>query len=106
MAHRVILLITSTTVISTLSLHAALPIFNGRHSRPPPVALPRLPAIGEPLGLVGHFLNRFADGRDQPGMASDGDQQDRKSTRLNSSHVESSYAVFCLKKKRRSASSW
>src|SRR5438874_5250118 len=26
--------------------------------------------------------------------------QDRKSTRLNSSHVESSYAVFCLKKKR------
>src|SRR5690349_23197290 len=26
-------------------------------------------------------------------------QQDRKSTRLNSSHVESSYAVFCLKKK-------
>src|SRR5690349_22730740 len=28
---------------------------------------------------------------------------DRKSTRLNSSHVESSYAVFCLKKKRREA---
>src|SRR5690349_23970965 len=36
---------------------------------------------------------------------------DRKSTRLNSSHVEISYAVFCLKKKkqrtvRRSAHSW
>src|SRR5438874_7140864 len=28
--------------------------------------------------------------------------QDRKSTRLNSSHVEISYAVFCLKKKRTS----
>src|SRR5204863_8799904 len=28
-----------------------------------------------------------------------GDGQDRKSTRLNSSHVEISYAVFCLKKK-------
>src|SRR5690606_40862121 len=28
--------------------------------------------------------------------------QDRKSTRLNSSHVKSSYAVFCLKKKNRS----
>src|SRR5690349_22162452 len=27
-------------------------------------------------------------------------RRDRKSTRLNSSHVESSYAVFCLKKKR------
>src|SRR5690349_24035325 len=31
---------------------------------------------------------------------------DRKSTRLNSSHVEISYAVFCLKKKRRSWSWW
>src|SRR5438874_7828410 len=30
--------------------------------------------------------------------------QDRKSTRLNSSHVEISYAVFCLKKKRRHVS--
>src|SRR5204862_6995996 len=29
-----------------------------------------------------------------------GDQRDRKSTRLNSSHVEISYAVFCLKKKK------
>src|SRR6266576_6955420 len=28
-------------------------------------------------------------------------QADRKSTRLNSSHVESSYAVFCLKKKKK-----
>src|SRR5690349_24604217 len=30
----------------------------------------------------------------------DPDPQDRKSTRLNSSHVEISYAVFCLKKKK------
>src|SRR5690349_23747613 len=30
-----------------------------------------------------------------------GDQPDRKSTRLNSSHVEISYAVFCLKKKKK-----
>src|SRR5690349_22741507 len=29
-----------------------------------------------------------------------GEEEDRKSTRLNSSHVEISYAVFCLKKKR------
>src|SRR5690349_23948299 len=34
--------------------------------------------------------------RRRPGRA-----QDRKSTRLNSSHVEISYAVFCLKKKKR-----
>src|SRR5690349_20007111 len=31
----------------------------------------------------------------------DGDLSDRKSTRLNSSHVEISYAVFCLKKKKK-----
>src|SRR5690349_22062214 len=31
------------------------------------------------------------------------EQRDRKSTRLNSSHVEISYAVFCLKKKKRGA---
>src|SRR5437868_7960681 len=30
-----------------------------------------------------------------------GDLQDRKSTRLNSSHVSISYAVFCLKKKKK-----
>src|SRR5690554_7569800 len=31
-----------------------------------------------------------------------GNNQDRKSTRLNSSHVRISYAVFCLKKKKKS----
>src|SRR5207302_8391891 len=31
----------------------------------------------------------------------DGDDADRKSTRLNSSHVKISYAVFCLKKKKK-----
>src|SRR5438270_9903837 len=30
----------------------------------------------------------------------DGDEEDRKSTRLNSSHSQISYAVFCLKKKK------
>src|SRR5438874_4212135 len=34
------------------------------------------------------------------GLSGNGDEGDRKSTRLNSSHVEISYAVFCLKKKR------
>src|SRR5688572_32207404 len=36
------------------------------------------------------------------GAALKSPQQDRKSTRLNSSHSQISYAVFCLKKKRRS----
>src|SRR5690349_22904975 len=34
-------------------------------------------------------------------LCSDGQCKDRKSTRLNSSHVEISYAVFCLKKKKK-----
>src|SRR5438034_1413128 len=37
--------------------------------------------------------------RDQPGVHTDVDLVDRKSTRLNSSHTVISYAVFCLKKK-------
>src|SRR5690625_6295140 len=41
-------------------------------------------------------LTEQSDARD--GLA-DGTYADRKSTRLNSSHVASSYAVFCLKKK-------
>src|SRR5215469_17129746 len=36
-----------------------------------------------------------------PGTARPGRAPDRKSTRLNSSHVEISYAVFCLKKKKK-----
>src|SRR5690349_22950321 len=35
------------------------------------------------------------------GLASGNAWEDRKSTRLNSSHVEISYAVFCLKKKKK-----
>src|SRR5256885_11767624 len=36
------------------------------------------------------------------GLQLDGERQDRKSTRLNSSHLVISYAVFCLKKKKMS----
>src|SRR3712207_7440367 len=41
------------------------------------------------VGVIGH-----GDRRDQPDVV-----EDRKSTRLNSSHANISYAVFCLKKK-------
>src|SRR2546427_3434864 len=47
--------------------------------------------------------NRSAEVRgdeEQPGRARARDQKDRKSTRLNSSHSQISYAVFCLKKKK------
>src|SRR5690625_5763265 len=41
------------------------------------------------VGVVGQYLTH------------DGRRTDRKSTRLNSSHVATSYAVFCLKKKKK-----
>src|SRR5687768_18097258 len=77
---------TSTTEIYTLSLHDALPISVGRlRGRRPEAAavLPRGRARAEPGGDPRAHL-----------------QQDRKSTRLNSSHGYISYAVFCLKKKK------
>src|SRR5690349_23641808 len=43
--------------------------------------------------------DELPDPRQRPTLCADQDR-DRKSTRLNSSHVEISYAVFCLKKKR------
>src|SRR5436305_7611751 len=66
---------TATTEIYTLSLHDALPI---SHSRILTRCWSRnLRTLGNSSGI-----------------------RDRKSTRLNSSHVRISYAVFCLKKKK------
>src|SRR3712207_8386901 len=86
---------TATTEIYTLSLHDALPI----------------------LGTSGgkYYLNEEAgcsyeaDGSIRCGIDCDGGSfemhsrpgKDRKSTRLNSSHANISYAVFCLKKKKK-----
>src|SRR6266511_4663308 len=69
---------TATTEIYTLSLHDALPItFSSALSH----ACSRVARMGAAL-------------RSRSESA-----PDRKSTRLNSSHVKISYAVFCLKKK-------
>src|SRR5436309_9285773 len=57
----------------------------------------RLPRLPDARGL------RCADDRRDPGR---GGEPDRKSTRLNSSHVKISYAVFCLKKKRPGIRLW
>src|SRR2546427_3113099 len=48
------------------------------------------------------WLDRRADivSRPRPDVAKGDEQRDRKSTRLNSSHSQISYAVFCLKKKK------
>src|SRR5256885_7068315 len=72
---------TATTEIYTLSLHDALPI-----------SLPR--------NLI--FLTRSVYfPADEESISSAGRRElDRKSTRLNSSHLVISYAVFCLKKKK------
>src|SRR5438552_18382391 len=74
---------TATTEIYTLSLHDALPIL---HARP---GARRDPAAHRSVQ------------RAPPGRPDDRPGGDRKSTRLNSSHQIISYAVFCLKKKRR-----
>src|SRR2546422_8073434 len=80
---------TATTEIYTLSLHDALPIYPGRavpgHPRRRPPRAPRAAARHEPGA----------------GRLSRRDRLDRKSTRLNSSHGYISYAVFCLKKKKK-----
>src|SRR5438067_4963272 len=52
-------------------------------------------------GIRRRFSNRFADGCVHFSLGRPSRQIDRKSTRLNSSHVSISYAVFCLKKKKK-----
>src|SRR5688572_33318880 len=71
---------TATTEIYTLSLHDALPISH----------------VAQPLHDAAQVADPVVDHGD--GNAHN-DPLDRKSTRLNSSHSQISYAVFCLKKK-------
>src|SRR2546430_3737666 len=75
---------TATTEIYTLSLHDALPI-----SRP-----------GSSVGWWGRPRADPRTARPLPGSPHPR-RRDRKSTRLNSSHSQISYAVFCLKKQMR-----
>src|SRR5690349_23619677 len=60
-----------------------------------------LSRLDEPKKAVDLFAALFARAieKDSLSMATGETIADRKSTRLNSSHVEISYAVFCLKKK-------
>src|SRR3989442_7850819 len=81
---------TATTEIYTLSLHDALPIWFS-----PPLML-RF-AVDD---LKAYYLEAGAAGSAKPSSRQlGGARRDRKSTRLNSSHVRISYAVFCLQKK-------
>src|SRR5437660_8604794 len=80
---------TPTTEIYTLSLHDALPICRAQR---PPRGDPAEDALG---------LRTWRGRPGQPQQNTGAVDSDRKSTRLNSSHVAISYAVFCLKKKKK-----
>src|SRR2546422_11678887 len=75
---------TATTEIYTLSLHDALP-------------------ISARLAFVASADARRARGAVDGDVVVDDAAGDRKSTRLNSSHGYISYAVFCLKKKKKNS---
>src|SRR3712207_8505417 len=83
---------TATTEIYTLSLHDALPISRGpvpagkTHRQDPRAGRGERPRRGQ-VRVVRVLRRRPL-------------RPDRKSTRLNSSHANISYAVFCLKKKK------
>src|SRR5258705_12534221 len=83
---------TATTEIYTLSLHDALPIC---------VVLPgaQMAAAPHHAFCFRHRIPHLALGLRLHDEGVD-DPRDRKSTRLNSSHLGISYAVFCLKKKK------
>src|SRR2546422_7207976 len=88
---------TATTEIYTLSLHDALPICGaasaiGRTRIPAPS---RLRSHTITPGVVRPVIPIFTPARVTTTW------EDRKSTRLNSSHGYISYAVFCLKKKKK-----
>src|SRR3712207_8298577 len=88
----------ATTEIYTLSLHNALP-FSAlliRSAALAPTACPCQPP--QALGGINHDPGTASRGSRGPGA--DVARPDRKSTRLNSSHANISYAVFCLKKKK------
>src|SRR5690349_23147621 len=60
-------------------------------------------SLGMRVTTIGPELRKLTAGRPagQAAPPSPEQRRDRKSTRLNSSHVEISYAVFCLKKKKK-----
>src|SRR5688572_31608692 len=92
-------IVSSTTAIYTLSLHDALPISPCKKG----ASIGGIVRATAGLGDLSPHPERailFRNG----GRASRS-AQDRKSTRLNSSHSQISYAVFCLKKKKNTSTS-
>src|SRR5256885_16465413 len=89
---------TATTEIYTLSLHDALPILLELRAKARRLKRDAASKLG--LVVVDYIqLMRSSEGRDN--REQEISEIDRKSTRLNSSHLVISYAVFCLKKKNK-----
>src|SRR5699024_12392108 len=98
----------ASTSTHTLSLHDALPIFADRAAG---YGMPGLPVDGNDIAAVFAAVTAALErGRNGDGPtliecltyrmeSHTNSDEDRKSTRLNSSHVSISYAVLCLKKK-------
>src|SRR5207245_10360028 len=99
-------IVTPPPALYTLSLHDALPIFTAKYvelqskvrarfyNELVPVPMRFVHTIDSHLGLLEPL------GIDEEDREIRLQLQDRKSTRLNSSHGSISYAVFCLKKKK------
>src|SRR3712207_7348668 len=82
-----------TTLFRSTWRHAPRRLVGRRGaSPPPPQKKARSPAQARPLAPASPL--RFTQSKSRAEL------QDRKSTRLNSSHANISYAVFCLKKKK------
>src|SRR3712207_9181573 len=91
---------TATTEIYTLSLHDALPIY--LQSQVAALKLALYAAFNAQNRTPFEALEEGRAGLLSQSVEVEHVMQDRKSTRLNSSHANISYAVFCLKKKKHS----
>src|SRR5207253_9707161 len=100
-----VFLLPATSQLSSLSLHDALPICSARVLDGGPITITMPPRrFWLSTHKVWSVLQRGrAMFRALVSLARtlDTNGRDRKSTRLNSSHVAISYAVFCLKKKNK-----
>src|SRR3712207_8179578 len=92
---------TATTEIYTLSLHDALPISEGQASNLTQI-WGSTDILSKDGGWQASSLHSPSASFQLAGISQKG-TSDRKSTRLNSSHANISYAVFCLKKKHPSS---
>src|SRR3712207_8338420 len=93
---------TATTEIYTLSLHDALPISMWKSYLLFLLSTYQI-TPQKTIFLFGGWCCLIRIKKERAGMTSSPFILDRKSTRLNSSHANISYAVFCLKKKEDSS---